>query len=50
MEIEKGGIHTNTKSTVEQYFKYYSKLSNQQNMMQDTIRTSHYHDAIDNNK
>eukprot|EP00826_Nyctotherus_ovalis_P038932 TRINITY_DN3694_c0_g1_i10.p1 TRINITY_DN3694_c0_g1~~TRINITY_DN3694_c0_g1_i10.p1 ORF type:complete len:336 (-),score=95.08 TRINITY_DN3694_c0_g1_i10:136-1143(-) len=49
MELE-GGIHTNTKGTVEQYFKYYSKLSNQQNMMQDSIRTSYYHDAILKNK
>ena len=46
---EKGGIHTSNKGTVEQYFKYYSKLSNQQNMMQDSIRTGHYHDAITKN-
>lgn len=41
-----GGIYTNTESTVEQYFKYYSKLSNQQNMMQDSVRTGHYYEAI----
>ena len=46
---DKGGIHTSTKGTVEQYFKYYSKLSNQQNMMQDHVRTGHYHDAITKN-
>ena len=48
-KIEKGGIHTSMKGTVEQYFKYYSKLSNQQNMLQDQVRTGHYHDAITKN-
>ena len=45
-EGDKGGIHTNTESTVALYFKYYSKLWNQQNMLQDQVRTGHYHDAI----
>jgi len=48
-EEQKGGIHTSTKGTVEQYFKYYSKLANQQNMLQDNVRTGHYHDAITKN-
>jgi len=31
---------------VKQYFNYYSKLVNQQNMMQDEVRTKLYRDAI----
>ena len=46
---KEGGIYTNSPGTVEQYFKYYSKLSNQQNMMQDYIRTGVYHNAIAKN-
>jgi hypothetical protein len=49
-EIKEGGIHTNTKDSIKQYFKYYSKLANQQNMMSDYIRTGHYYDAIIKNK
>ena len=49
-EAEKGvsgsGIHTNEATTVEQYFAYYSKLYNQQNMLQDDIRTGIYRKAI----
>ena len=28
-----GGVHTNEEKTVEQYFGYYAKLANQQNML-----------------
>ena len=41
-----GGIHTNDTTTVKQYFNYYAKLANQQNMMEDTVRTPKYRDAI----
>ena len=30
---KQGGIHTNNQTTVKQYFNYYSKLVNQQNML-----------------
>eukprot|EP00056_Hartaetosiga_gracilis_P012569 m.200526 g.200526 ORF g.200526 m.200526 type:complete len:447 (-) comp13711_c0_seq1:1688-3028(-) len=33
-------------SSVAEYFKYYAHLSQQQNMMQDSVRTSLYRDAI----
>jgi len=45
-----GGIHTNEEGSVEQYFKFYSKLQNQQNMMMDTVRTPCYQKAILGNK
>ena len=48
--MEKGGIHENEDSSVHQYFKFYSKLQNQQNMLMDDIRTSHYRNAILQNK
>ena len=44
------GVYGNEKGTVEQYFKYYSKIMNQQNMMMDDVRTSCYYDAIFRNK
>ena len=28
-----GGVHTNNEVTVKQYFSYYAKLANQQNML-----------------
>lgn len=31
------------------YFKYYGKLFNQQNMLQDNVRTSTYYNAITKN-
>lgn len=31
---------------MQQYFKFYSKLANQQNMLQDTERTKLYRDSI----
>ena len=37
--LKEGGVHTNNQTTVKQYFNYYAKLVNQQNMMQDNIRT-----------
>ena len=45
-DFEGGGIHTNDKSTVRQYFNYYAKLANQQNMLQDEVRTPLYREAI----
>mmetsp|Transcript_2025 Transcript_2025/g.5829 ORF Transcript_2025/g.5829 Transcript_2025/m.5829 type:complete len:535 (-) Transcript_2025:157-1761(-) len=36
-------------SSVQSYFQYYAKLSNQQNMMQDAVRTSLYRQAIVSN-
>ena len=41
-----GGIHTNDVTTVKQYFNYYAKLANQQNMLEDTVRTPKYREAI----
>jgi histone-arginine methyltransferase CARM1 len=32
--------------SVQSYFQYYSKLVNQQNMLQDAVRTNTYRDAI----
>jgi hypothetical protein len=46
---DEGGIYTSTTGTVEQYFKYYAKLSNQQNMMQDYVRTGVYQSAVSKN-
>ena len=31
---------------MKQYFNYYAKLANQQNMMEDAVRTPKYRDAI----
>eukprot|EP00347_Sterkiella_histriomuscorum_P014659 403360038 len=45
-----GGINTNEESSVHQYFKFYSKLQNQQNMLMDEIRTTQYRNAILNNR
>lgn len=36
-------------SSVKSYFEFYSKLSNQQNMIQDQVRTDTYYKAIMNN-
>jgi len=36
-------------SSVQSYFQYYAKLANQQNMLQDTVRTSLYRHAIVSN-
>ena len=47
--LTSGGIHTNDGTTVKQYFDYYAKLVNQQNMMEDSIRTPVYRDAIVSN-
>lgn len=33
-------------NSVQSYFQYYAKLTNQQNMLQDTVRTSTYRKAI----
>jgi 2-polyprenyl-3-methyl-5-hydroxy-6-metoxy-1,4-benzoquinol methylase len=34
---------------VQQYFKFYSKLANQQNMLEDKVRTKLYRDHIMSN-
>jgi hypothetical protein len=47
---KKGGVYSNTKTSVQQYFSYYSKFINQQNMLQDSTRMNAYHNAIFNNK
>jgi type I protein arginine methyltransferase len=47
--VVKGGVHTNDETTVDQYFKYYSKLSSQMNMLIDKVRTNLYRDSIVNN-
>jgi len=33
------GVLSNEEVCVQQYFKFYSKLQNQQNMLQDYVRT-----------
>lgn len=43
------GIYSNDSSFVKSYFQFYSKLLNQQNMLQDYMRTSTYFSAIQNN-
>ena len=47
---DEAGIHTNDQTTVQQYFAYYAKLYNQQNMLEDDIRTGIYRKAILDNK
>jgi hypothetical protein len=34
-QTNEAGVHSNDETTVHQYFKYYSKLANQQNMLID---------------
>lgn len=46
IDIAKAGVKTNDVTCVEQYFKFYSKLANQQNMLQDTVRTELYRNSI----
>jgi len=43
------GIYSNDNGFVKSYFQFYSKLLNQQNMLQDYVRTSTYFSAIQNN-
>jgi histone-arginine methyltransferase CARM1 len=40
------GVKTNDETCVQQYFKFYSKLANQQNMLEDKVRTKLYRDHI----
>jgi hypothetical protein len=40
------GVHGNDDICVSQYFDYYAKIMNQQNMLMDSVRTGCYHDAI----
>lgn len=44
--IEQTGIYSNDEGSVQGYFQFYSKISNQQNMLQDYARTSAYYSAI----
>ncbi len=44
------GIYSNETGSVDNYFQFYSKLANQQNMLQDYTRTSAYYNAINSNK
>jgi hypothetical protein len=46
---DKTGIYSNDSGTVKNYFQFYSKLMNQQNMLQDYVRTTAYYNAIQNN-
>jgi hypothetical protein len=48
--MEAGGIYANDAEAVEQYFKLYSKLAHQQNMLADFVRTGHYFNAVMKNK
>ena len=48
-EKHKGGIHDNAEASGDHYFKYYSSLATQQNMLMDMTRTGAYHQAIMNN-
>ena len=49
MKEEGGGIYDNEPDSVQQYFKYYASIANQQNMLSDSVRTGTYHDAIFSN-
>jgi hypothetical protein len=49
-EINKTGINSNDSGVVKSYFQFYSKLSNQQNMLQDYVRTSSYFQAVQSNQ
>jgi hypothetical protein len=40
---------SNAESNSDNYFQFYSKLLNQQNMLQDYVRTSTYFNAIQAN-
>jgi len=39
-------FETFDQTSVQSYFQYYAKLANQQNMLQDSVRTSTYRQAI----
>jgi histone-arginine methyltransferase CARM1 len=45
----KSGINSSETVSVVNYFDFYSKLSNQQNMLQDYVRTQIYYNAITKN-
>ena len=46
----KTGLYSNDNGVINSYFQFYSKLSNQQNMLQDYMRTSAYYQAITTNE
>jgi predicted RNA methylase len=50
MEDNQYGIYSNDKGAINSYFQFYSKLMNQQNMLQDYVRTSSYFNAIQSNQ
>jgi predicted RNA methylase len=45
----KTGIHANETTSINNYFHFYSKLLNQQNMLQDLNRTNAYFTAVRSN-
>ena len=47
---KKTGLYSNDNGVIKSYFQFYSKLSNQQNMLQDYVRTSAYYQAITSNE
>ncbi|KAF8819133.1 histone arginine methyltransferase PRMT4/CARM1 [Cardiosporidium cionae] len=48
--LERHHLHGMESCTVRTYFQYYSKMANQMNMLQDSIRTSFYQKAILENR
>jgi hypothetical protein len=44
------GVHGNDDTSVENYFNGYAKMSTQQYMISDNIRTNAYMNAIMHNK
>lgn len=47
--MENSGINSNDAGSIAMYFNYYSRLWNQQNMLQDKTRTRTYFEAITKN-
>ena len=50
LNSSKTGLYSNDNGVIKAYFQFYSKLSNQQNMLQDYVRTSTYYQAITSNE
>jgi len=46
MKADYERFETFDQTSVQSYFQYYAKLANQQNMLQDSVRTSTYRQAI----
>ena len=47
--MESSSLEGMDANTVQSYFLYYGKLSNQMNMLQDNVRTTLYYRAITEN-